>query len=249
MTDEASKTRAVRGGDFDRRYLAGRVIDIGCGKDPIVAHAEPFDLEHGNAEEIASLRPNGTYDAVCSSHCLEHMRDVPKALAQWWALVREGGHLILVVPDEDLYEQGGWPSLFNRDHKATFRLGKPSSWSPVSFDILKLVESLDGAEVVACERHDLGYDYSLQRSRLTRADRALFVARQKCHAFMRRAHLHSRSLARTLDALFRRLDTPVDQTTDRALAQLQIIARKRPGVAATGGGARTTPAESACRIR
>ena len=69
------------------------------------------------------LRPHLAYDAVCSSHCLEHMRDVPAALTQWWALVRKGGYLVLVVPDEDLYEQGGWPSLFNSDHKATFRIG------------------------------------------------------------------------------------------------------------------------------
>src|ERR1700730_16888727 len=106
MTNEASKTRAVRGPQFAELYLAGAVIDIGCGLDPIVAHAEPFDLQHGDAQEIAALRPNAAYDAVCSSHCLEHMRDVPKALEQWWALVRDGGYLVLVVPDEDLYEQG-----------------------------------------------------------------------------------------------------------------------------------------------
>ncbi len=49
MTNEASKTRAVRGKDFDETYLRGRVIDIGCGPDLIVAHAEPFDLGHGDA--------------------------------------------------------------------------------------------------------------------------------------------------------------------------------------------------------
>ncbi len=80
MTDEASKTRAVRGPDFERLYLRGRVIDIGCDKDLVAPHAEPFDLEHGDAQRIAELRPVGAYDAVCSSHCLEHMRDVPAAL-------------------------------------------------------------------------------------------------------------------------------------------------------------------------
>lgn len=227
MTNEASKTRAVRGTEFERRFLQGRVIDIGCGNDPIVPHAEPFDIEHGNAEQIASLRPIGAYDAVCSSHCLEHMRDVPQALAQWWALVRQGGYLLVVVPDEDLYEQGGWPSLFNRDHKATFRMDKTSSWSPVSFDILELVRRLDGAEVIACERHDAGYDHSLKRAGLTRTDRILFVVQQKCHSLIRRAGVHSQALTRIVDALFLRLGTPVDQTKGPALAQIQIIARKR----------------------
>ena len=50
------------------------------------------------------------------------MRDVPQALEQWWQLVKPGGAMVIVVPDEDLYEQGAWPSLFNRDHSATFRL-------------------------------------------------------------------------------------------------------------------------------
>src|SRR5690348_14443562 len=115
MTNEASKTKRVRGEEFVQRYLQGRVIDIGCGADPIVSHAERFDLAEGDAQEIAAVRQAGAYDAVYSSHCLEHMRDVRRALQQWWSLVRHGGHLILVVPDEDLYEQGGWPSLFNRE--------------------------------------------------------------------------------------------------------------------------------------
>jgi SAM-dependent methyltransferase len=227
MTDEASKTRAVRGSRFEEVYLRGSVIDIGCGPDPIVAHAEPFDLQHGDAQEIAVLRPNGAYDAVCSSHCLEHMKDVPKALAQWWALVRSGGYLILVVPDEDLYEQGGWPSLFNRDHKATFRLNKLNSWSPVSYDILVLVKALEGATIISYDRHDSGYDYSLMRSSLSTRDRLLFRLYRLTHAVTRRLGDRGVPLSRVADRLFMAINTPVDQTEGNALAQIQIIAQKR----------------------
>jgi hypothetical protein len=45
------------------------------------------------------------------------MHDPEAALRQWWALVRPGGYLVVVVPHEDLYEQGMWPSAFNSDHK------------------------------------------------------------------------------------------------------------------------------------
>lgn len=228
MTDETSKTRAVRGTDFEERYLRGRIIDIGCGPDPIVPHAEPFDLEHGDAQEIASLRPNGVYDAVCSSHCLEHMRNVPATLRQWWALVRPGGFLILVVPDEDLYEQGAWPSLFNRDHKATFRFGKRESWSPVSHDILDQVRQLERAEVIACDRQDQGYDHRLRRSGLSRLDRILFRADQMRHGAFRRLALGGTRFDRIAEKFFVWLGKPVDQTTGAALAQIQIIARKRP---------------------
>jgi SAM-dependent methyltransferase len=229
MTHEASKTRALRGRAFEERYLRGRVIDIGCGADLIVPHAEAFDLEHGDAQAVASLRPKGAYDAVCSSHCLEHMRDVPKALQEWWALVRHGGYLVLVVPDEDLYEQGGWPSLFNRDHKATFRFGKSQTWSPVSYDILELVTKLEAAEVISCERQDQGYDRALQRSRISPLDRILFRADQLRRGAFARLGISSTPLDRAAGRLLALLGTPVDQTAGPALAQIQIIARKRAG--------------------
>jgi SAM-dependent methyltransferase len=227
MTDEASKTRAVRGPRFEDVYLRGSVIDIGCGPDPIVAHAEPFDLQHGDAQEIATLRPNGAYDAVCSSHCLEHMKDVPKALAQWWALVRKGGYLILVVPDEDLYEQGCWPSLFNQDHKATFRLNKGHSWSPVSYDILTLVSSLNGATIISCERHDSGYDYALMRSSISPIDRVLFRSYRMTQAVIRRLGDFGKPLSGIANLFFRVLNIPVDQTEGTALAQIQVVAQKK----------------------
>ena len=226
MTDESSKTRVVRGDDFPSRYLQGRVIDIGCGPDPIVPHAEPFDLEHGDAQEIAALRPIGAYDAVCSSHCLEHMRDVPRALLQWWALVKDGGYLIIVVPDEDLYEQGAWPSIFNHDHKATFRLSKQTTWSPLSYDIGELISNLPGADIVGCERQDAGYDYTNMRERISAKDRLLFWLKRKTKGIFRQFGA-PKSVSIALNTLFSILGAPVDQTDGPALAQIQVIARKR----------------------
>jgi SAM-dependent methyltransferase len=226
MTDETSKTRALRGAQFETRYLQGRVIDIGCGPDLIVPHAEPFDLEDGDAQRIATLRPNGAYDAVYSSHCLEHMRDVPAALRQWWLLVRPGGHLVIVVPDEDLYEQGGWPSLFNKDHKATFRLGKQESWSPVSFDIRELVQQLPGAQIICCERQDHGYDHKLRKRAISGFDRFLFRLSNYRKLVLHRWQLSDTALNQGLEKIFRALGTPIDQTAGVSLAQIQIIARK-----------------------
>jgi len=42
--NEATKTNRIRGEEFKLRYLSGRVIDIGCGKDLVVPGAIPFDL-------------------------------------------------------------------------------------------------------------------------------------------------------------------------------------------------------------
>ena len=41
------------------------------------------------------------------------------------------------VPDEDLYEQGQFPSTYNVDHKWTFTILKTTSWSPCSLNLAK----------------------------------------------------------------------------------------------------------------
>ena len=132
---ESSKTRLVRGPGFDETYFAGTVLDIGSGNDVVVPHAEGFDKQHGDANAILNYLKPVSYDTVTSSHCLEHMQNPEQAIQDWWQLVKPGGYLITVVPHEDLYEQGQWPSRFNSDHKATFRLNRSSSWSPCSIDI------------------------------------------------------------------------------------------------------------------
>src|SRR3984893_6307145 len=163
---ESEKTNARRTADFIATYLTGRIIDIGSGSDPVTAHAECFDVGDGDANEILKFRPAQSYDCVYSSHCLEHMKHPLSALKQWWALVKPGGYLVLVVPHEDLYEQGYWPSLFNRDHKATFRISKSNatSWSPGSIDLHESVSLVPEAEVIPEEVRDDGYDYRLQGS-------------------------------------------------------------------------------------
>lgn len=230
--DESRKTNKIRGAQFADLYFQGRVIDIGCGRDPVCEWAEPFDLEHGDASRIASLRPHEHYDTVHSSHCLEHMPDPVDAINQWWKLVRHGGYMIIVVPDEDLYEQGYWPSRFNPDHKATFRLGGQTSWSPVSHDLQVLAESLPDALIVDIARHDQGYDYSLQRSPHIHAARKPWYpirpARKLLSAISKL--LGKRRRQRILkcfdDHCFRQFGIPIDQTAREALAQIQVIIRK-----------------------
>ena len=65
------------------------------------------------------------------------MSDPRKTILDWWKLVKPGGYLFVVVPDEDLYEQGVFPSRFNNDHKATFTIAKAKSWSPNSINVLE----------------------------------------------------------------------------------------------------------------
>jgi SAM-dependent methyltransferase len=223
--DEATKTNFLRGPEFTRTYLGGRVIDIGAGKDPVCPHAEPFDVTDGDANVITRYRDAGQYDAVHSSHCLEHMRDPVAALAEWWALLKVGGFLVLVVPDEDLYEQGIWPSAFNRDHKSTFRLDKAESWSPVSYDIRQLVGRLPGCRIVSAEVQDANYDHALK---MKFGDRRR--AKSLWLRIARKIGMHLPWIGRhakiAIENLAVRRGVPLDQTQREAVAQIQVVAQK-----------------------
>lgn len=221
---EASKTNRVRDEAFLSKYFAGSVLDIGSGPDPVVPHAQPFDREHGDANNIVRYLGGASFDCVHSSHCLEHMNDPRHALAQWWSLVRPGGHLVIIVPDEELYEQGFWPSEFNVEHKATFRLGGAPR-SPVSNDLRALLLALPGAELVDIARQDEGYDHALRWTGPRRLGRALLWVDKYRRRRLRR-HTND-PLTRAWGSVARWLHTPVDQTRLDALAQIQAIVRKR----------------------
>jgi len=158
MTNEASKTRDLFG-SLERRVLRGSGIDIGCGEDPIFPDVRRFDMQDGDADHITD-HVKEQFDFVFSSHCLEHMRDPATALKGWWSLVKDGGHMCIIVPDEDLYEHGNWPSKFNSDHKWTFTISKEKSWSPVSINVIDLVRGLPDCRVLKVALQDDGYDYT-----------------------------------------------------------------------------------------
>ncbi len=160
------------------------------------------------------------YDFVFASHVLEHM-DPRAALEDWLSLVRPGG-LIVLVPDEDLYEQGHVPSLFNDDHKHTFTISKARSWYPVSVSVLDLVRGL-GAELLSVQLQDHGYDRRLLRHSPTSHQIRLLAAWRLVNRRLRGA-----MLARLVDSIFVALGAPVDQTAlpDGRLAQIQFILRR-----------------------
>ena len=158
-------------------------------------------MEDGDANEIMRY-VHEQFDFVFSSHCLEHMRDPRKALLQWWALVRPGGHLFFIVPDEDLYEQGVFPSRFNPDHKATFTISKESSWSPVSVNVRELALGLPDALLVSLILQDHGYDRSLLRGSRSGPGRSVGGLLHRACIFLRR---RGPGRARLLESVVARL--------------------------------------------
>jgi len=151
---ECSKSiaRRLATSDFINQYFVGTGLDIGGKPDPLAIYQELFcqmgavktwDWEDGDAQYLEGV-DDGEYDFVHSSHCLEHMRDPHEALGNWFRAVKPGGHLIITIPDEDLYEQGVFPSNFNLDHKWTFTISKKTSWSDKSINVLEMIQGLEG---------------------------------------------------------------------------------------------------------
>lgn len=158
--------------NFSRRYFVGEGIDIGGKPDPLSNYVGIFpllrrvrvwDMEDGDAQDLKGVADE-SLDFVHSSHCLEHVRDPRLALLNWFRVIKHGGYLVIIVPDEDLYEQGVFPSTFNGDHKWTFTTFKFQSWSAKSVNIVNLVQALgDSAMLEKIELLDATYRDNLKR--------------------------------------------------------------------------------------
>lgn len=171
---ECSKSiqRRLTDSNFLRRYFVGQGVDIGGKPDPLILYKEMFplmesvktwDWEDGDAQFLKGVA-DGSLDFVHSSHCLEHLVDPAEGLRNWLRVVREGGYVVITVPDEDLYEQGIFPSTFNRDHKWTFTIFKTKSWSDRYLNLLDMVRQLGpAAEVVKIEQLSATYRFDLPR--------------------------------------------------------------------------------------
>jgi len=171
---ECSKSimRRMHEPNFSNRYFVGSGLDIGGGPDPLGLYVELFprmrgvkvwDKEDGDAQSLEGIKP-GQFDFVHSSHCLEHLDDPSIGLKNWFRAVKSGGYLIITVPDEDMYEQGQFPSTWNGDHKFTFTISKAASWSQKSLNILDLISKLgEKSELVKLQKLDESFRYTLPR--------------------------------------------------------------------------------------
>ncbi|CAB4211900.1 AdoMet_MTases domain containing protein [uncultured Caudovirales phage] len=107
------------------RYTRGRVLEIGCGQEKAFPHFIGYDSGHhfgkGAADLIGdaatlSLFADESFDAVFSSHVLEHMDDMQAALNEWSRVIKPGGYLCIYVPSANFYPKCGEPGA-NPDHK------------------------------------------------------------------------------------------------------------------------------------
>jgi predicted SAM-dependent methyltransferase/ADP-heptose:LPS heptosyltransferase len=114
-------------------YLAKGGLDVGCGQKKVWQHMIGIDSTKDTALFGVQMRPDivcadaaklplfadQSFWSVYSSHTLEHIADWCGALAEWWRILKVGGHLVLYLPHRDLYPRIGQPGA-NPDHKHDF---------------------------------------------------------------------------------------------------------------------------------
>jgi SAM-dependent methyltransferase len=169
---------------YTETVFRGTALDIGAAGDPLARYRTELpnltgitalDYEQAppglnDVEWIiggAGQPPEGRqFDLVYSSHCLEHLPQsvLADTARRWWAAVKPGGHLLIIVPDMEMYERGHWPSKYNGDHKTTWVVSRADDPDGVfGLDpeyvcgLRDFVADLDGAEILRCQRLTDGY--------------------------------------------------------------------------------------------
>jgi SAM-dependent methyltransferase len=114
---EVRKTYQTRieSGFFDRYFSGPDILDVGFRGNnpnavPIVPHAIGVDTDFPGYDGIRLPFGDGSQDTVHSSHCLEHIQDYKGALADWFRVLKVGGHLVVTVPHRWLYERKPTPT-------------------------------------------------------------------------------------------------------------------------------------------
>lgn len=158
---ETSKAYAARMySGFFRTYLSGRnVLDIGYRggfgeTEPIVPHATGVDFGTPGYDGVKLPFPDGSQDAIYSSHCLEHIPDPHPVIREWFRVLRVGGYAVVTVPHQYLYERKQSLPSTHPGHCHFFTPGK----------LLALFEDAlppNHYRVRHLADNDLMYDYSL----------------------------------------------------------------------------------------
>jgi SAM-dependent methyltransferase len=124
-------------------FCTGQGLDIGAGNWPL-AHAMAVDREHGMD---AMALPDGQWDFVYSSHCLEHLDHPIKAIEHWKSRIRPGGVLFLYLPHPDMVY---WRPEHCKKHLHSF-------WPD---QIVNIMESMGFTDVINSER-DLAWGFAV----------------------------------------------------------------------------------------
>jgi SAM-dependent methyltransferase len=136
-----------------KHFCTGIGLDVGAGKWPLPG-AFPVDKNtslHDVADDHitgagALHLPEGQYEYIFSSHCLEHLTNPIAALEHWKTRIKPGGVLFLYLPHPD---QIYWRPQWNHKHL--------HSWRPE--DMAQILRDLGFVNVLHSER-DMAWSFA-----------------------------------------------------------------------------------------
>lgn len=143
-------------------YVQGRALDIGAGMAkvwPSLIAVDNYRTFGGNTApgintdvRNLSIFADGSMDACFSSHTLEDIprEEVPAVLAEWWRVLKVGGHLVLYLPHADHYPHIGEPGC-NPAHQ----------WEPRNEDVIEIMRGVGSWTLLEDEVRTGGSEYSL----------------------------------------------------------------------------------------
>lgn len=146
-------------------YTRGKGLDLGCGPFKAFPHfrgidsnidAQLFGIQATGADfiiptcEVLDDFASQSQDFIFSSHLLEHIVEWENALKEWWRVLKQGGYLVLYLPDEDEYPKVGEKGA-NTDHK--FNVNREV--------IVEAMQKIGGWDLVRYEKRNGGDEYSL----------------------------------------------------------------------------------------
>lgn len=174
MREAFKASRRRKGDNFWEEILKGQGLDVSNGDNQISTemYHQISELRRGTGDYRHDLRKfkSGSFEFINVCGCLEHEKSILTAVLGWYYLLKEGGHMIITVPDHRLYEACKWPSIFNTDHKWSFSITASKDLHSHHLNIVDFLSSIPGVQIRRIHLADSNYDYSRFAIDQTRED-------------------------------------------------------------------------------
>lgn len=172
--EESSKTwqKKMDSGFFDH-FMSGTGLDIGyagyiANAKSILPSAIGIDTNYPGYDGRVLPFASSSQDFVYTSHTLEHIDDYVQALREWYRVLKVGGHMVIAVPSQYLYEKkASLPSRWNADHKRFYTVSSlareiEEALEPNSYRVELLRENAQGWDkTIPADSHS-GGEYEIE---------------------------------------------------------------------------------------